>query len=209
MPQTQFSLFSFRRLLALALLVATIAFVISKNQPRTEADLIEFPQPKILSAFQLKTGKNGKAAFSQINFHQHWTLLFFGFTHCSEICPTTLAVLAQAYQTLQSDYPNLQVVFISLDSAHDSPKGTQAYASSFNKNFIGASGKPEQVRILQQQLGVFIENKPNPSTHKLNHSSAIYIINPQGQWQALLPSGLTATQVQSNLQLLIDQSTHV
>jgi protoheme IX farnesyltransferase len=152
-----------------------------------------FPEPRELKPFRLTTA-NGP--FSQADLKQHWTLLFFGFTHCSDVCPTTLATLKELYQTLHPQLAELQIVFVSIDPQQDSPARLQAYVKNFNSDFIAATGTTEELHTLEQQVGIFVEDS------SMVHTSSVLLINPQGKWAALLPYGMRATQIRLTLEQL-------
>lgn len=154
-----------------------------------------FPVPRDIKSFELTTTNNQK--FTQQNLYQHWTLLFFGFTHCLSVCPTTLDVLNRAYRELHKTYPNLQVVLVSLDPDRDAKEILAKYTHSFNSDFIGVSGKIQELRKLQSQLGIFSarEYSSSGNNYQINHTSSILLINPQGQWAGLFKFGLTPKQL--------------
>jgi len=148
-------------------------------------------QPRQIIPFKL-TEDNGKP-FNNANFKGHWSLLFFGFTRCPEICPTTLSTLNKAYQAMQHNKlsPMPQVVFISVDPDHDAAKGViKKYLTSFNKNFIGATGSKKQLDQLTQNLSVLymkVMNKDamDDTHYMIDHSGTILLINPQGDLKAI------------------------
>ncbi len=154
-----------------------------------------FPAARDIKPFELVSTDHQK--FTQNNFYQHWTLLFFGFTHCSSICPTTLAVMNRAYNELIATYPNLQVVLISLDPKRDTPDALATYTKSFNPHFIGASGPMQEIRKLQSQFGIFaaVDNSNRSDNYQLQHSTSLLLINPKGQWAALFNNGMNPTKL--------------
>lgn len=148
-----------------------------------------FPEPRDIKSFDLVT-TDGKP-FGVKELSQHWTLVFFGFTHCSEICPASLGVLNRVYPELKKAYPNLQVAFVSLDPERDNAKTLDAYTHSFNKEFIGASGKIDSLRKLQSLFGVYGErDESSGKDYQLIHTASIFLINPQGKWSGMFNYGL-------------------
>lgn len=164
---------------------------------------IIFPEPRDVNSFDLMTTE-GKP-FTQKDLYQHWTLVFFGFTHCSQICPASLDVLKRAYVSLKQTHPDLQVVFISLDPSRDNPATLSKYVSSFNKEFIGVSGKIDTLRKLQSQFGVYSErdDSASDSNYQLMHSGNIFLINPRGKWAAMFNAGLKPQELVSAVQHVI------
>jgi len=155
-------------------------------------DAILFPVGRDIKDFSLVAGKE---KFSQQDFLGHWTLLFFGFTHCATVCPTTFAMLNRAYEQLHATYPNLQVVLVSLDPDRDSPTQITQYAHSFNPNFIGITGKIQDIRKLQSQFGIFAARDDSiTNDYQIQHTSSILLISPQAKWAGLFKYGLPPKQ---------------
>jgi protein SCO1 len=152
-----------------------------------------FPTARDLKSFELTSDKK---SFTQKDFYGHWTLLFFGFTHCSNVCPTTLDMMNRAYSNLHQQLPNLQVVLVSLDPDRDTPLKLASYARSFNPDFIGVTGELKEIRKLQSQMGVYSAREPGtPETnYQLQHTSSIMLINPQGKWAGLFNFGMKPAQ---------------
>lgn len=151
-----------------------------------------FAVPREIKAFKLRATNN--EAFTEKNFLNHWTLLFFGFTHCSNVCPATMDMLKTAYAKLRADYPNLQVVLVSLDPERDNLQTLAHYTHSFHQQFIGASGELQEIRKLQSQLGIFSARENTDSTYQLQHTSSILLINPKGQWAGIFKFGMNQQQ---------------
>lgn len=116
----------------------------------------------------------------------NWTFLFFGFTHCKMICPTTLATLNKTYLLLQKDLPLSKlpkIIFVTIDPEHDSIDQLNQYVNSFNKNFIGAKADINETVSLEKDLHVTI-SKVNDT---LNHTSDIILLNQDVKIQAYFP----------------------
>lgn len=149
-----------------------------------------FKSPRDIKQFELINADQNP--FGLKDFYHHWTLLFFGFTHCSDVCPATLNQLNKAFQDLHHTYPNLQVVFISIDPTHDTALSLKKYMNAFNPNFIAVTGKIDHVRKVQSQLGIAV--LPD-SVKQLQHTASILLINPEGKWVGLLNNGLTTKEL--------------
>jgi protein SCO1/2 len=130
-----------------------------------------------------------------------WTAVFFGFTYCPDVCPTTLQVLAQAKDRLGPKGKDLQIVFISVDPERDTPQQLAAYLNSdaFPKGTIGLTGTPEQVAVAAKAYRVFYEKAGTGSDYLVNHSTPTYLMDPKGRFNRVLPFGIgpdeVATQV--------------
>lgn len=156
-----------------------------------------FSVPRDIKSFELVSSDGNK--FSEKNLRGHWTLLFFGFTHCAMICPTTLDMITRSYETLHASYPNLQVVFVSLDPERDSVERLATFTHDFHADFIGASGKIQNLRKLQSQLGIASERdlSSKEENYQLQHTSAILLINPEGKWAGFFNYGMRPEQFQN------------
>jgi len=187
-------------ILAIGVVMLLISFF-DKQSHSSKMSVTVFSQPHELHPFQFNP-----LLFSQKNLFHHWTFLFFGFTHCSDVCPATLSTLKEVYSNLHAQYPELQVVFVSIDP-QEKMADLQPYLASFNKDFIGLRGTKEQVENLKQQFGVHAALDTHSST--LSHTSSIFLINPQGQWLALFPYGLRSKQMQDQFKIIVENYSHV
>lgn len=140
-----------------------------------------------------KTGKN--KTFTEKDLQDQWTLIFFGFTNCPALCPTTMAQLANAYQELQKQKfsPMPQVVFISVDPERDTLEKIKLFVTTFNPAFIGARGDLNTVAQLSKELDVMFTKVPQKgldkdknSNYTIDHSGDIAVLNPKGQFVAML-----------------------
>lgn len=148
-----------------------------------------FPVAREIKAFELQT--KTQTAFTRQQLLHHWTLLFFGFTHCASICPTTLDVLDRAYTKLHGLYPDLQVLFVSLDSERDTSEIVANYVQRFNPAFIGGTGKIHEIRKLQAQFGIYSERDHSGPNYQIQHTPTLLLINPDGKWAGTLKYNLT------------------
>lgn len=132
--------------------------------------------------------------FNEKNLLGHWTFIFFGFTQCPELCPTTLATMNQAFTELQNKHQlhHARLWFVSIDPARDDSAALMRYTGSFNRHFIGVTGNAEQLAQLTKQFGIVYmkvaaQDKNTSLAHNYNidHSGAILLINPQAQLQAI------------------------
>lgn len=183
-------------LIAITLIIVTGKFIHSnytkwgqKVQPVNINGAI-IKKPKNLISFNLNQGNN--INYSDTNLHDKWSVLFFGYTTCPDICPTTLTKLSDMYKGLDSiskkHRPN--IVFISIDPEHDADDQADKYAKYFNQNFVGLTGNQNQITELRNNLGVVAQkialDPENAQNYIYDHSSTLFIINPRGQLQAIL-----------------------
>jgi len=117
-------------------------------------------------------------------------LFSFGFTHCPNVCPTTLSDLAKIYQALpDKDREKVQVLFISVDPNRDKPETMKNYVPYFNSSFLGLTGTDTQVAAAAKAYGAYYDvvhdSGEDPSVYTVNHSALTYLIGPDGKWKLL------------------------
>lgn len=154
------------------------------------------PQPRALPEFHLQdlTG----ADFSLRSLSGHPTLLFFGFTNCPDVCPTTLATLTQVQRAMP--LPGAQVVFVTIDPARDSAANLQVYLGAFSKGFIGARGDEAALAPLLKSLGAIAvrENLPDGS-YTMDHSATLYLLDTQARLVAVFSPPFSAPKLTADL----------
>ena len=144
------------------------------------------PQPAILPQFSL-LDQNG-SEFNRESFIGHWSLVFFGFTHCPDICPATLQQLAVARSRVlsagKSSFPN--IVLISVDPQRDTPEVMATYVSHFGDGIIGVTGRLDELRKLTSALGIyFAKSVAENGNYSVDHSTAVIIVNKRAEFHAL------------------------
>ena len=149
--------------------------------------------------FQL-TDQSGRDVDQRI-LKGKWSAVFFGYTYCPDVCPTTLQTLATAQQALGARAKDFQVVFVTVDPARDTPAQLKAYLSSdsFPKGAIGLTGTSQQVAGITHAYGVYFQKQGTGPDYSVNHSSAIYIMNPSGAYDSVISAGLTPDQTKDAL----------
>ncbi len=165
-------------IVALVLLVAAILWRPQPAAPPSVATLL--PQTLALPAVQLvdQTG----APFTLDALRGDFTLLFFGFTRCPDVCPLTLKVLADARAAIgtrtQGDMP--KVLFVSVDPARDTPALIEAYLRNFDPAFIGVTAADAELQPLLKALGVTVEKHDHGGgAYNVVHNSTVYVLGPQ------------------------------
>jgi protein SCO1/2 len=140
-------------------------------------------QALIKTDFTLQNGKG--EVVTAADFHGRYLLVYFGFTHCPDICPTTLLLMNNAIKQLGANASKVQPLFISVDPERDNPKAASDYAGNFGKNFAGLSGTPEQIKHAADSFKVFyskVEDKESALGYVVDHSSFIYLMAPDGSY---------------------------
>lgn len=133
----------------------------------------------------------------------HWTILFFGYTQCRSICPTTMAMLHQTYDILrQKEVALPDMIMISLDGERDSQDTMRQYVKAFDPAFIGATGNMTTVQKLSQILGIVYDAKMSQDG-QIDHSGSLTVINPMGEVVAFFTPPMQAKDVALDLETLI------
>lgn len=136
-------------------------------------------------------------------------LLFFGYTNCPDICPTTLTRLAAAMSNLDKDVrKNINILFVSVDPKRDSPQDLKQYTAYFGPNIIGLTGTQEQLRELTKRMRVtYSYGEPNENGFYLvSHSGAIFVFDQQGNARLLIGQDQSIKQITSDLRTLLQQT---
>ncbi|MGI9220679.1 MAG: SCO family protein [Woeseiaceae bacterium] len=144
-------------------------------------------------------------AFARDGFKGRWNLVFFGFTHCPDICPITLQVLANARQLLVGEgHDELpRIVLVSVDPERDTPEILGRYVSHFGDDTLGLTGELTEVRKLTDGLGVFFEKSGADEDYSVDHSAVVIVINPDGQFHALFGAPHEAANFAHDLPILM------
>jgi protein SCO1/2 len=160
------------------------AFVWTMNQPVVMNDhgAIVLSTPRIFSDFDLVDHRG--EAFTKERLTDKWTMIFFGFTNCPDVCPTTLATLNETYRKLKdAEKENLQIVMISLDAERDSVEKLAEYMPYFNSEFIGVTGNKHLIRRLTAEINVAYNKIPlEGEDYTVDHSTQIVLVNPKGDY---------------------------
>ncbi len=139
--------------------------------------------PKPVQPFKLIDHHNNP--FTQESFKKKWTLMFFGYTHCPDICPTTMQILADVDKRLLKTESELhkdtRVVFISVDPKRDSAAQLAKYVPYFNSSFLGVTGEPEQIKQLTKQLGIMHMQVKQGEGYLVDHSASILLFGPDAK----------------------------
>lgn len=127
--------------------------------------------------------------FTLARFKHKWTFLFFGYTNCPDVCPTTLLMLGKVWNKLPAQAkkdPAPQMVFVSVDPRRDTPERLKKYVTFYHPGFIGVTGKATQINKLTHQVGVQYSFTNNPDgSYTVNHSAQIILVDPRGEMRAV------------------------
>jgi len=118
-------------------------------------------------------------------------VMFFGYTQCPDVCPTTLAALAEAMKKLGSDADRVQVLFVTVDPERDTPELLAQYVPAFDKRFLGLYGDAEATSRTAKEFKVIYQKVPgaSPGTYTMDHSAGTYVFDPQGRLRLYVANG--------------------
>lgn len=144
-----------------------------------------------------------KGEFANANLLGRWSFMFFGYTQCPDICPTALTLMKEVKAMLGTQgaavppAPTFQVVFVSVDPRRDTRELLGEYMAAFDPSFIGVSGDDAALAPLTKKLGVYYRRNDDADTRRytVDHSAAIYLIDPRGHLAAVFSPPQTATQL--------------
>jgi len=194
--------------LALAAGLAVKQFIAAGEDKSAPMDLTAgslIVNPRSLEPFELMDHRGG--TFSQRSLEGNWTLMSFGYSHCPDMCPTTLTSLASINGALSEEQKsNLQIVFVFVDWERDQPERLREYLPFFDETFTGATGPEEATNELTTQLGVLYQRAEggDDENYLVDHSGTTYLFGPDGRLRALFGYPLTPADVVSDLEQLLE-----
>jgi protein SCO1 len=147
-------------------------------------------------------GGDGKPVTDR-DFRGRYMLIFFGFTHCPDICPAELQVVAQALEQLGDKAKKVVPIFITLDPERDTPEAMANYVKSFGPNFVGLTGSPEAIAAAAKAYRVAyskVENKESAGDYSVDHSALVYLMDPEGRYVTHFSYGPSADQMAEKLE---------
>jgi protein SCO1/2 len=183
-----------------ALLLIAPAFL-----PTSSAAQIAVP-PKGSSVHFALAGPNGTTVTEQ-SYRGKWLVIYFGYTFCPDICPTTMMELAQAFQELGPRAAGVQAVFISVDPQRDKPDLLAEYLKTFDPGFVGLTGSSTQISAAAKSFNVFYErHDTDDGNYTYDHSSYLYLVDPNGQLVEALGSDRGSEQIATALLSLMSRN---
>ncbi len=186
--------------LALVLGVTTAAYITSRDQKIYAATVL--PNPRPLREFEL-VDHNGEP-FTKESLRGGWNLLFFGFTNCPDVCPTTLHMLRDAGDALAGlpDEQRPRAVFVSVDPMRDTPEVMFDYVS-FAPGLIGVTGELSAIQILTTDLGVAVNYTAMGDTYTVDHTASLFLTDPDGRLYAIFNTPHDGEQIVADLRKIV------
>lgn len=172
-----------------------------------------FDQPRGLPPFSLRQSDGTPLVPGELK--GHWTLVFLGFTHCPDVCPTTLAELAQAQRTWQAlpEATRPRVLFVSVDPDRDTPDRTGEYAHGFHRDTLAATADAATLEAFARSLSMVFMKVPAPvgapaDQYSVDHSASIAVLDPQARMAGVIVPPLQPKAIADDLSILSADETH-
>ena len=140
------------------------------------------------------------------SFRGKYMLVYFGYTFCPDVCPTTLTQVADALDKLGARADQVQPLFITVDPARDTPLVVGQYAAAFGPRLDGLTGTAEQIATVAKEYRVYYaphRTGPNPGDYTMDHSSILYVMNPQGRFGGIIRADESADAMAADLSKLV------
>ena len=156
--------------------------------------------------FQL-TDHNGQVRTLK-DFRGKLVVMFFGFTQCPDVCPTSMAELAQVKKLLGADGDKLQGIFVTVDPERDTPEVLKAYMANFDPSFLALRGTPDQLAAMAKDFKIYYKkvDGKTATSYTMDHSAASYVYDTQGRLRLYARYGAGAQVLASDLKLLLKQA---
>lgn len=164
------------------------------------------PRPIELPQFSL-VDQDGDT-FTHDSFRDRWSVVFFGFTHCPDVCPVTLQVLASARGQLAEagQLPLPQIVLVSVDPERDTPAVMAEYVRYFGADVTGVTGKPDELRKLADGLGIFFQRAgAGASDYLVDHSAVVLVVDPAARFRAVFGAPHSVENFVKDLPLILNE----
>lgn len=137
------------------------------------------------------------------DFRGKVVVLFFGYVHCPDVCPTTLADLAQVMRLLGPQADRVQVLFVTVDPDRDTPALLAEYVPAFHPSFLGLYGTPQETAEVAKRFNIVYQKQPSASGYNVDHSAGSYLIDPAGRVRLLAPYAQQAEWLAADIRLLL------
>ncbi len=155
------------------------------------------------------TASDGKTVTDK-TFRGKWLLVYFGYTYCPDVCPTTLNDIAEALTTLGPLANKITPIFVTVDPERDTPSVIGKYVKSFDPRIVGLTGTPAEIAAAAREYRVYYKKEPTgkgPDDYLMDHSSILYIMGPDGGYVSLISGEQKPAEIAARLRQLLSQSS--
>jgi protein SCO1/2 len=190
------------RWVAAALALMLVAPAASAASPGFRSGVLEPPRPAPEIALRAHDGRD----FRLSRYRGDVVAISFGYTFCPDVCPTTLAELAQVRARLGVVGQRLRVVFVTVDPERDDLERLRVYTQAFDRTFLGLTGSPEQLAAVQKSYGVIATKqavKGTSAAYLVDHSAFVHVVDAEGRLRLLFPFGTSIDDMTHDIGLLL------
>jgi protein SCO1/2 len=191
-------------ILATAAGIWSANIILDRQVNLKELEATRFPVARQLAPFTLVDHNN--EVFNETTLQKRWSFLFFGYTHCPDVCPVTLSVLNSVAQRLQDVDADIRFVFVSVDPERDTPEKLAQFVRYFNKNFIGVTGSGQQIEEFTRELGIMhmrVAAEENATGYLVDHTASVLLIDPDGRYHAVFSPPLSAVKISDDFKKIL------
>ncbi len=179
------------------------------RNPFPSSSLLVLPDARVIADFRL--ADQDSQPFTLANLRGKWSLIFFGYTQCPDVCPSTLYELQKVNDILKQSLPNKadrpQILFFSVDPERDTAAKLKQYLAYFDPDFIGVTGDDAQLLPLTRQMGIAYrieEHEPGATQYDVAHSASILLMNPAGRLYGAFPAPHDAEKISADMLTIIE-----
>lgn len=189
--------------LIVLVLIVTGWFYWQSRAARTAFNGMLLDPPQDVPAVRLQ-GSDGQA-HALTDFRGKVTIVFFGYTHCPDVCPMTASTVTRARELLGNQADRTQFVFVSVDPERDTPERLASYLAKYDSSYIGLTGDEQAIQELATAFGVHYAKVQSTSAlgYLVEHTASTFVLDREGRLRAVLPFGLTPEQMASDLRTLL------
>jgi protein SCO1/2 len=178
--------------------------ILKDQAPRHDLSATRFPVAREIQPFELID--HHSAAFDQAALQHHWSFVFFGYTYCPDVCPTTLSILNGVAQRLQDVDADVRFVMVTVDPERDTPERLAEYVTYFNGDFLGVTGSDEGLTQLTRQLGILynrVEPEGDAAGYLMDHTAGVFLFDPDGRYHAVFTPPLSADKLAGDFRKML------
>lgn len=190
--------------LATAAGIWSARLVLHRTVVEDELSATRFPVSREVQPFELID--HNHAVFNNAALQQRWSFLFFGYTYCPDVCPTTLSELNSIAQKLQDVDEDIRFVMVTVDPQRDTPERLAEYVTYFNGDFLGVTGSDQALEQLTRQLGILysrVESEAGSEDYLVDHTAAVFLFDPDGRYHAVFTPPLSAEDIAGDFRKML------
>jgi protein SCO1 len=158
-------------------------------------------QPAVGGPFTLVDG-DGRTVTDR-DYRGKWLVVYFGFTFCPDACPTALSKIAESLDALGPDAARVQPLFITIDPERDTPPVMKQYVAAFDSRIVGLTGTPQQIAAVAKAYRAYYQRVGDGPNYTMDHSTGIYLVDPAGRFNSLLPHDSSGQEMAKRLKELL------